>query len=279
MKIAVTGATGFIGRALMNTKSNEYQFMDLDLRRLNESGDYLMNRAKPDHIIHLAGKTYVPDSWKQPKTFYEVNLMGTQRVLDYCVDTGASLTYVSSYVYGIPFSLPINENHPVLPNTPYNHSKWMGELLCEFYNHHFNVNVAVLRPFNIYGCNQSSAFLIPTILHQLKQSNTITIQSLTPRRDYLYIDDFIQALLLTTTFKGFGRFNVGYGKSVSVADIVELLIQVSGKEKVVVSSTEKKRENEVMDVVADTSAFKKEFGWLPKTDMKEGLHKMWLNNC
>lgn len=278
MKIAVTGASGFIGRALMNTKSDEHQFLELNLRRLHESDDS-HDSTKPEHIIHLAGKTFVPDSWKNPREFYEVNLMGTQHVLDYCVKTGASLTYVSSYVYGTPSYLPINENHPVFPNTPYNHSKWMGELMCEFYSTNFKVDVVVLRPFNIYGCHQSPSFLIPTILNQLKQSNQISLQSLLPRRDYLFIDDFISALLSTTGFKGFGRFNVGFGSSISVAEIVEVLIQVSGKQHVQVTSEEIHRENEVMDVVADISAIRQTFGWSPKISIKEGLNKMWLNNC
>jgi|JI9StandDraft_1071089.scaffolds.fasta_scaffold96745_2 nucleoside-diphosphate-sugar epimerase len=279
MRIAVTGAGGFIGRALMQVKSDYHQLMALDLRRMSASDTYLTDTPKPDHILHLAGKTFVPDSWKNPKEFYETNLMGTQQVLDYCVSTGASLTFVSSYVYGLPEQLPISENHPVAPNTPYNHSKWMGELLCEFYSSNFKVDVAVLRPFNIYGCHQSPSFLIPTILGQLKQSNQIQVQSLLPRRDYLYIDDFVEALLLTAGYKGFGRFNMGFGSSLSVAEIVDLCIAVSGKKDVQVTSADMNRENEVMDVVADISLFNQTFSWSPRISMTEGLTKMWLGKC
>src|SRR5258708_22137375 len=83
-----------------------------------------------DRVYHLAGKTFIPDSWKDPDSFYRANLIGTLNVLEYCRKTGSPLTYVSAYLYGLPKSLPINETATPQPDNPYAHSKFLAEELC-----------------------------------------------------------------------------------------------------------------------------------------------------
>lgn len=273
LRIAVTGSGGFIGKKLMSLSGKEFVFFSLDARKLMAGEEAHDSSLVPDHVIHLAAKTFVPDSWKNPREFYQVNAMGTQAVLDYCCKCQCGMTYVSSYVYGVPEFLPISEDHPVAPNTPYNHSKLLGEEFCEFYHRYYNLDVAVLRPFNIYGPGQDIAFLIPKIVNQVLNETKIELQNLEPKRDYLYIDDFIDALLATIKFKGFGKFNLGSGSSVSVREVAEQLLRISGQCKEIMASG-MIRENEVMDVVADTSKFKAQFGWLQKVGMAEGLENM-----
>lgn len=274
LNIAVTGSGGFIGKKLMSLAGKEFRFFPLDVRKLMAGGDVEIDPVVPDHVIHLAAKTFVPESWKAPGEFYKVNVMGTQAALDYCYRHRCGMTYVSSYVYGVPQYLPISEAHPVAPNTPYNHSKLMGEELCEFYHRYYQLDVAVLRPFNIYGPGQDASFLIPRIVDQVVHAAKIELQTLEPKRDYLYIDDFADALLATVKFKGFGIFNLGSGSSVSVKEVAEQLLQISGQQQKEIFASGEVRENEVMDVVADTGKFKARFGWQQKVELVEGLERM-----
>ncbi|MFB6317424.1 NAD-dependent epimerase/dehydratase family protein [Saccharicrinis sp. FJH54] len=272
MRILVTGANGFVGQRLCkNLKEGGHEVLQFDV----EQGD-ITEIPEPnghlDHIFHLAARTFVPESWKNPYEFYKTNTLGTEAILEICRIKNCSLTYISSYVYGLPEQLPINELHPVKPNTPYNHSKLLGEELCRFYNQHFKVNVTVLRPFNIYGYGQSQHFLIPTILGQILNPalQEVTIQNLTPKRDYLYIDDFINCIMSTLGLNGFKIYNVGSGKSYSVGEIIQIIQDITGLNKMIIETGER-RNNEINDVVADISLIKSEISWEPKLKFREGL--------
>lgn len=275
MRVLVSGADGFVGErlcAFLNEKGHEvltYDLSDGDITDIKAPDEHL------DHIFHLAARTFVPDSWRNPFEFYKTNTLGTEAVLEVCRKKNCSLTFISSYVYGQPEALPIAETHPLKPNTPYNHSKLMGEELCRFYHTHFNVPVTVLRPFNIYGPGQSDHFLIPTILKQVLDQNTkaVEVQNLRPKRDYLYIDDFVSCIASTSDLNGFHIYNVGSGKSYSVGDIIQMIQRVSGDDKRIVETGEK-RNNEVNDVVADISLIKKETSWKPEVAFIDGLRMM-----
>ncbi|MCW3078453.1 MAG: NAD-dependent nucleoside diphosphate-sugar epimerase/dehydratase [Bacteroidetes bacterium] len=273
LNIAVTGAGGFVGKQLFKKEQNSFNFHritmdDIKHTKINKSD-------KIDHVIHLAAKTFVPDSWENPSDFYQVNVMGTQHVLDYCKKMNCSLTYVSSYVYGMPNRLPINEEHEVAPNTPYNHSKFIGEELCRFYHKYFNIDIAIIRPFNLFGPFQDQTFLIPKIMHQIIKGKNLDLESLTPKRDYLFIDDFIELLFATVRHKGCDVFNAGSGISYSVNEIAELAIRVSGYKNIQIQSKNNIRTNEVMDVVADVSKAARIFSWKPKITLEEGLKKIF----
>ena len=180
------------------------------------------------HVIHLAGRTFVPDSWVDPGQFYETNVLGTQRLLDFCRKQDAKLVYVSAYVYGIPQVLPISELHHVAPNNPYAHSKWLGEELCRFYAEQFGLSVTVLRPFNLFGSGQSTQFLIPSILQQARTSSVISIKDSSPRRDYLHVDDFVRACSGVLSDNSlFSLYNVGFGASYSVAELLDMVLKYS----------------------------------------------------
>jgi UDP-glucose 4-epimerase len=198
--------------------------------------------------------------------------MGTTNVLDFAKKKAASVTILSSYIYGEPQYLPVDEKHPVGPYNPYCQTKIISEDIALFYHEKFGVDCTIFRPFNIYGSNQNKSFLIPTIVDQVldKASSEINLMSLNPKRDYIHVLDVVDALMLSTELKGFSTYNLGSGASYSVKEIVNLTQQIAGTNKAILSSgTERK--NEVMDVRADISKIEKELNWQPKISIQEGL--------
>lgn len=274
-KILVTGGTGFIGSALVKRLAHSGHEVialgsrDGDIETIDITKKLQGKRV--DHIVHLAGQTYVPDSWTRPAAFYRVNVQGTANVADYCRKSGAALTYVSAYVYGAPAALPIREDSVVAPHNPYAQSKFLGEMVCQQFAQSFGLNITILRPFNIYGIGQSSFFLIPKIIDQALHAERIELDSLTPKRDYIYIDDLVDAIAVSLGKTPSGSiYNLGSGVSISVEDVVRFVQVAAATDKPVVSKGIQ-RENEVMDVVADMSRFSVDFAWQPKFGFADGV--------
>lgn len=272
--IMVTGATGFVGKRLVPRLKQAgitvYPFSASsghNIRNVNAFEPFIGKSIT--HVIHLAGRTFVPDSWIVPDQFYEVNTLGTQHVLDFCRAVNACLIYVSAYVYGIPQFIPINESHPVCPNNPYAHTKWLGEELCRFYAQWFNVPVTVLRPFNLFGPGQSKQFLIPTIVNQARSENVITVKDVSPRRDYLHVDDFIESCVKSLQMSSpFSIFNVGSGYSVSVQELLDMVKKYS-PHPLEWKTTKEARINEISDTVADITAIQSTLQWSPKICLED----------
>ena len=273
MDVIVTGGSGFIGYHLTNRLKSRGVGV-ISLNRTNgdiTKKDTWDSLPKVHSVIHLAGRSYVPDSWINSGDFVETNVVGTQRALDYCRKSGASMVYANSYPYGIPDELPINEYAPIKPNNPYSLSKCMGEQLCEFASDYHNVTATVLRLFNVYGANQRKDFLIPSIINQVLYKKKIIVMDLNPRRDYVYVNDVVEALVKSTSLtEGFNSINIGSGVSYSVRDVIEN-IQLAANTDLNIVSKESERINEVPDVVADISKAKKVLDWSPIYSFKEGI--------
>lgn len=281
-KILITGHLGFIGQALVNRLCSLHkEFVGLSRSQgLDIRTPSAFNAVVPSQIscvVHLAGLTNVPLSWREPSEFYHTNTLGTQVVLDFCRAHSLPLIFFSSYLYGLPQYLPIDEDHPITPSNPYAQSKWFAEQLCQFYAKHYDVPVTILRPFNIYGPGQSTNFLISRVLEQAKKSDTIHVQDTAPRRDYVYVDDLIDVVMFFLSRNTHhGVYNVGSGLSYSVLDVISLLSTCMDKKLTVVSENIR-RENEIMDTVADISRIQSIFDWKPKT-LEAGL-KLLTNNA
>lgn len=272
-KILVIGAEGFIGKSLCTSLSKNHIVKAIDIANgdIAESTTFEHLEAV-DHVFHLAGRTFVPDSWTNFSSFLSTNVIGTNNVLEYCRRSSASLTYVSAYIYGKPDSLPIGESAKPKPNNPYALSKYLAEQLCEFYAAYHNVPVTVLRPFNIYGPNQETRFLIPRIIDQVKRNVPIEVMDLTPKRDYLYIDDFIDAMLKTIKRKehSYCVLNVGSGNSISVKDLIDTIQEVADTKLEVISKGTPRFE-ELDDVRADIKCINSLLDWQPVTSLKKGI--------
>ena len=272
-KILVTGSTGFIGKSVLaKLRSIGHEVIVMS----RASGDISDQKTwepfpKTDVVIHLAALTFVPDSWTDPHSFTQTNLQGTICALEYCRKHGAKLVFLSTYMYGNPESLPIPEDAKLYAFNPYALSKKMAEDACAFYAENFKVRSVVLRPFNVYGPGQKIDFLIPSIIKQAMAGEPIKVKVLEPKRDYIYIDDLVQSIILAIGFdQSFAVFNVGTGKSYSVAELIEVIQQCMGTHLPVQPSGEKRPE-EVMDTRADISKAAKMLGWTPQWSLQQGI--------
>jgi nucleoside-diphosphate-sugar epimerase len=271
-EILVTGATGFLGRHLVLA----LQSRNLGVRQHSSTDGDIATCSLPmdgvSHVFHLAGKSYVPDSWQNPQRFYQTNVMGTVNVLEHCRRNKAALILISSYVYGQPQWLPVTEDHPLVAVNPYAHSKILAEDAARFYDQRLGVPLVIVRPFNIYGPGQRDSFLIPSIVRQVLDPSVeaVRVQDLEPKRDYLYVGDAVDLLLALLRRGVGGVFNAGSGSSVSVGEIAALINQAAGISKPLVSNGER-RPGEIMDVVADTSRAAAELDWHPRTSLAVGI--------
>ena len=271
-KVLVTGATGFVGRHLVGALESR----GFGVRQHSSASGDIATCELPmedvGSVIHLAGKSYVPESWQNPPSFYQTNVIGAVNVLEHCRRSGAALILVSSYVYGQPQRLPIAEDHPVSAANPYAHSKILAEETARFYEQRFGLSVVIVRPFNIYGPGQRPPFLISSIVRQVLDPSidAVRVQDSRPKRDYLYVADAVDLLTALLQPGVHGVFNAGSGSSASVAEVARLVSDAAGISKPLVSANEE-RPGEIMDVVADASRAAREFGWRPGTSLAEGI--------
>jgi nucleoside-diphosphate-sugar epimerase len=270
--ILVTGASGFIGGRLVEIAQERGLECVAAGGRLQRE---LNCRPGIRTVIHLAGRSYIPDSWENPLGFYETNVVGTMRVLEYCRRNAARLVHVSTYVYGPPDRLPIAEDHPTRPTTPYAHSKLQAEECCRFYAEAFGLGVMIIRPFNVYGPGQRMPFLLPSLISQMLDPDhqAVVVANTDSRRDYLFVDDFVELLMAGLSSDFTGTVNAGSGRSYSVAELYELLTAASPAAPKRIVSRHEHRAGDIMDVVADIEKARVTFGWAPRVGIGAGLKR------
>ena len=275
-KILITGSEGFVGKNLIRYLKN-YSFQIIETKdksfdlKLNESWKQI---EKCDYLIHLAGKSFVPKSWEEPARFIENNILLITNALEYCRVNKTKLIFLSSYLYGNCKKIPIKENAPIEATNPYALSKLLAEKLCYFYKNNFQVNNIILRVFNLYGPGQPKEYLLSKITNQVRYENIIKVDNLSPKRDYVYIDDLCSAIVKAINYKGNEHiFNIGSGKSYSVKEVIEFIQNIYGTS---LNIDEKKliRKNEILNTIADINLAKKELEWSPIYELKEGLKKI-----
>jgi UDP-glucose 4-epimerase len=281
--ILITGGLGFVGSHLAielrrkgaNVVTIDTQDKDMiDIRDWNTVRDFGNQLDKLDMVYHLAALMFVPYAFENPLAVYEVNILGTLNALElYRLKNADKFIFASSYVYGHPAYLPVDEEHPVNPTNPYARSKVIGETLCKAYHDDFGLNCTILRVFNVYGEGQPDDFLIPSIFKQIA-TGKIELMDPEPRRDFLYISDVVKAYINAGEYKksGYDVFNIGYGISHSVNNIVECVIK-SQEKNIAVTYAHSRRTQEIMDVVADTRKAKAELGWEPEVSLEEGINR------
>jgi UDP-glucose 4-epimerase len=282
-RVLLTGASGFVGSHLaeeLRRQGAQVYSLDvrgnnpIDLRDWQRLKGFSNKLGKMDLVYHLAALMFVPYSFQNPRDIYDVNVLGTLNLLELCrLQNVGRVVFASSYVYGPPQYLPIDEEHPINPNNPYARSKVMGEAFCRAYHDDYGLKCTILRPFNIYGEGQNESFLIPSILKQIA-GGRIELMDPKPRRDLLYISDAIRAYMKAGEYDStdFEVFNIGSGLSYSVDEIVRNILNIWGH-KAEVCYQNIRRRNEITDVVANVRKAGSNLGWSPQTDLEEGLRR------
>ena len=275
MRIAVAGSEGFIGQhvcALLTQKG--YDIVPIDIINGTDlCHDSIVDEVPAiDSFIHLANLGNVQASYNNPVQYYRANYLATLNALEICRRHQARFIYASSsYVYGIPQYLPIDENHPLCSTNPYAQTKLICERLCQGYNRDFGVKVSILRPFNIYGIGQKGMALIPEIVEQLKEDKQqILLKNPIPKRDYVNVTDAAAAFVRCTQDNNdYCAYNICSGKSISVKQITEL-INKHLKKKVVFNFQEQGESNPADEIRGCNKKLKKT-GWKPIKTFEQGI--------
>lgn len=278
-KIIITGSTGFIGKTLLEElKKEEFEIICFS----SKDGDIALKKTweklpKANYLIHLAAKTFVPYSWEEPKDFIDTNSTAILYAIDYCKKNNCKLIYLSSFVYGNN-QIPIDEESKLLPQNPYALSKLIGEQICSFYRRVDNLDVIILRPFNIFGIGQNKLFLIPNLIHQITNGKEIIVLDTKPKRDYLYIKDLASAIKKALFYSGeFYIFNIGSGKCYSVEEVISILQNIHQTNLEIISKNRTRR-MELDETTANINLAKRELGWEPSYSLKSALEEMTNND-
>lgn len=277
MKIAVAGSDGFVGRNVCaQLEAKGHTFIKIDITNgMDLCDNAIIDKIEPiDCFIHLANLVFVPASYKDPEKFYRINYLTTLNALEICRKHNARLIYASSYIYGSPQYLPVDENHPVCPFNPYAQTKVICEKMCEGYNRDFKVKVSILRPFNIYGVGQKGMLLIPEIIGQIKEGKKeIQLKAASPRRDYVNVIDVARAFCACIDDPNdFNVYNICSGVNYSIREITEI-INANLSKKVTFEFGVSDRPNEVDETCGSCEKLKK-LGWTPSITFEEGIKRI-----
>jgi NAD dependent epimerase/dehydratase len=302
-RVLVTGGEGFIGSHLVERLVREgaevrtlvqynafgrFGWLDPAVHGevrvipgdVRDAGRVLEAVSGCDAVFHLAALIGIPYSYVAPESYVQVNVLGTSTVALACRQAGVSkLVHTStSETYGTALRVPIDEDHPLQPQSPYSASKIGGDVMALSYWHAFELPVAVVRPFNTYGPRQSTRAVIPTILTQLHGGAAeVHLGTTTPTRDFNYVEDTVAGFLAVAECdRAVGEVvNIGSGREIAIGDLVELLVRITGSPARVVVDPERVRPagSEVDRLLCDNTRAREWAGWTPQVPLEEGLRR------
>jgi len=303
-RVLVTGAGGFIGshlaEELVTAGAQVTAFVHYNARGdtgnlgylsapirdgaevvLGDVRDPFMVRSvarSQDIVFHLAALIGIPYSYHAPHSYVETNVHGTLNVLQAALEAGVGrVVHTStSEVYGTALYVPIDEKHPLQPQSPYAASKVAADSMAMSYFLSFGLPVATIRPFNTFGPRQSARAVIPTILSQLvRRLKVVTIGSLDPVRDFTYVKDIVRAFMIVAeSDAAVGQVtNVGSGKAVTIKELLDHCCRITGHQPAIHADETRVRpeRSEVMRLLCDNTKAADTLGWRPKVPFEEGL--------
>jgi len=309
-KILVTGADGFIGSHLseslvrsgydvrafvMYNSFNTWGWLDTLPKEIRNNMDifcgdirdpYGVKKALQscDTVFHLAALIGIPYSYHSPHTYIDTNVKGTLNILQAAIELGIKrvIHTSTSEVYGTAKFVPITEEHPLQPQSPYSASKMSADHLALSFYHSFATPVVIVRPFNTYGPRQSLRAVIPTVITQIAKGHTdISLGALYPTRDFNYVNDIVNGFIAVAQAENVlgETINLGSSFEISILDTVNLIADIMQKQINIVSDENRFRpaNSEVERLYADNSKALNLLDWSPKygskTGLKEGLIK------
>lgn len=303
-KVLVTGADGFIGshlaerlveegarvRALVQYNSfGSKGWLDQSERARNmeivagdvRDGAQMQQLAKDmDIIFHLAALIAIPYSYRAAASYVQTNVEGTLNIVQAARDNGGIrvLHTSTSEVYGTARKVPIDEEHPLQPQSPYSASKIAADAMAMSFHLAHDLPVTVVRPFNTYGPRQSARAVIPTIITQLlKGKRKIKLGSLSPTRDFNYVADTCNGFLaLAGCDAAIGQtVNIGSDTEISIGNTAKLISRLIGVEIEIETDEQRFRpvNSEVERLHCDNSRIRGLTGFQPQTDLEQGLRQ------
>lgn len=296
--VLITGANGFVGSHLVNrllakkakvislSKKEEKTLSGTineiasveDFHKLNE----IVQRNKIGIIFHLAAQPIVEIGQENPLNTFEVNIRGTWNILEVARKNNIQKVIVAStvHVYGDNPKVPFKEEYFPQPSRPYETSKACADLLAQSYADTYNLPVEIPRFANIYGPGDFNfSRLIPKVIRNILKNKQPEVWDIGSVRDFLYIDDAINAYLILAQKQFVGEkrlrvFNFGTGKPIKIYDLVLKVIQLVNKDiKIKTETPPEGRSSEIKKQYASIAKAKKELGWYPTVTLKEGLSK------
>jgi NAD dependent epimerase/dehydratase len=238
-------------------------------------------------VFHLAALVGIPYSYLHPQEVIETNVIGTANVLLSARDNGdiqRVLLTSTSEVYGTAQYVPINEAHPLQPQSPYSATKIAADALGTSFQRSFKTPVVLVRPFNAYGPRQSMRAVIPTIIVQALTRDQVMLGALHPTRDFTYATDTADGFVRAATAPGaVGQaINVGSGQEISIGDLARLIVKLVGRDVPVVQDPQRLRpaSSEVERLCADNTLARDILSWKPQVSLEEGLQRTidWIRD-
>ncbi len=302
-KVLVTGADGFIGshlteallsagcevRALAqyNSFNNWGWLEDVHHPGLEVvTGDvrdpnYCRHIVKGvDTVFHLAALIAIPYSYVAPDSYIDTNVKGTLNICQAVRDEGIGRLLVTSTseVYGTARYVPIDENHPKQPQSPYSASKIGADAIAMSFHNAFETPVTIVRPFNTYGPRQSARAIIPTIITQIASGmREIKVGDLTPTRDFNFVEDTAAGFIaLAKCEDAIGKeVNIATGKEVTMAETLQTIARLMDADVEWVTDPQRLRPSgsEVFRLLGDNRLITSLTGWRPRFSLEEGLRK------
>jgi UDP-glucose 4-epimerase len=228
-----------------------------------------------DVVFHLAAQAGVRRSWGRDFRYYvESNIVATQRLLEAMKDREIPLVFSSSSsVYGDTRTLPMREDHPTGPVSPYGATKLAGEHLCELYRVNFGLRYAALRYFTVFGPRQRPDMAFSIFISAALTGGAVEIfGDGSQTRDFTYVSDAVEANMLAASYRGDERiFNIGGGSRCSVLDVLEVIRSETGADLPVRRCA--RARGDVLDTWADTVRAARELGFSPGTGLEEGIRR------
>ena len=295
--IFVTGGAGFLGSEVVrqisasggnvivydNLSSGKKKFIQ-DYPRVKVIKGDVKNRStihkaiqKSQYIINLAALPFIPDSFHYPQEFFEVNTNGTLNLILESIDHKKIKNFVhisTSEVYGSAKKSPMDENHPILPQSTYAVSKLAGEKAVFTMHKEHDFPAVMIRPFNTYGPNITQPYIIPEIVMQVLGKNSeVHLGNINAERDFTFVSDTANGIIKALfSKKAIGEtINLGSGKSYKIKNIVKLVSSILEKKVTITSNKDRLRPFDVNKLVCDNRKAKTILDWEPKIAFDEGL--------